>query len=67
MSNQGCPGETRDDRRRYIASIHYEYKGGSERLRPAYRDNIFPSDKSCGGGFRVFRPIRLPHPTPRNQ
>ncbi len=56
--------QDRDDQRRYITDIHYEYNGGADRLRPAYRLNIFPTEAGAGGGFRVSRPSRLPT-TPR--
>ena len=50
---------TPDTQRRIITGIHYQYSGGANQLRPAYRFDIASNDKGDGGGFRVFLPVRL--------
>lgn len=54
-----------DTQRRYITGFHYQWSGGANQLRPAYRFDIAPTDHCDGGGFRVFRASRMSIPTGR--
>jgi len=54
-----------DIQRRYITGFHFQWSGGANQLRPAYRFDIDSNDKGDGGGFRVFRSGRAPNPTGR--